>query len=79
MVPLPPTHDPPSAGSQALVVGLILQVVGIAALLLWLVPKFAEFYNDFSGGEAQLPGITIGLLSVSATLRTQPIVLWSCC
>ena len=34
-------------------------------MLLYIVPQFAAFYNEFSGGEARLPLLTIRLLQVS--------------
>ncbi len=46
-------------------------VCGIMYLiaLVYVVPQFAEFYKDFSGGEAQLPEITQRLLDQSEDLR----------
>jgi len=34
-------------------------------MLLYIVPQFAAFYNDFSGGEAQLPLLTRKLMDFS--------------
>ena len=52
--------------------------LGIAATLLinlmavtpiFLIPQFAEFYKDFSGGQAQLPELTQKMLDISEELR----------
>jgi type IV pilus assembly protein PilC len=37
-------------------------------MLLYIVPQFAAFYADFSGGEAQLPLLTRKMLSISKWL-----------
>src|SRR5262245_5503985 len=34
-------------------------------MLLYIVPQFAAFYSDFSGGEAQLPALTRTMIKLS--------------
>jgi type IV pilus assembly protein PilC len=34
-------------------------------MLLYIVPQFAAFYSDFSGGEAQLPALTRKMIEIS--------------
>jgi type IV pilus assembly protein PilC len=34
-------------------------------MLLYIVPQFAAFYSDFSGGEAQLPALTRKMIALS--------------
>lgn len=44
--------------------------VGISLfMLVYIVPQFAEFYKDFSGGEAQLPELTQKMLDISEEFR----------
>jgi type IV pilus assembly protein PilC len=39
-------------------------------MLLYIVPQFAAFYSDFSGGEAQLPALTRKMIALSDWLIT---------
>ena len=44
--------------------------IGISLfMLVYIVPQFAEFYKDFSGGEAQLPELTQKMLDISEEFR----------
>lgn len=44
--------------------------IGISLfMLVYIVPQFAEFYKDFSGGEAQLPELTQTMLDISEEFR----------
>ena len=44
--------------------------IGISLfMLVYIVPQFAEFYKDFSGGEAQLPQLTQKMLDISEEFR----------
>lgn|GEM_PF-6206596 len=74
MEPLPSEHEPPSLGRQVLLVLLALQLLGVSGVVIGFAPKFAEFYSDFSGGEAQLPALTTGLLTLATYLRTNMIL-----
>ena len=47
------------------VVVTIFALIITLFMLLYIVPQFAAFYNDFSGGEAQLPLLTRRLLELS--------------
>lgn len=38
-------------------------------MLVYIVPQFAEFYKDFSGGQAQLPELTQKVLEISEEFR----------
>jgi type II secretory pathway component PulF len=45
-------------------------------LLMFIVPQFAAFYSDFSGGEAQLPALTRKVIQTSDLLLAQwPLAL----
>jgi len=44
--------------------------IGISLfMLVYIVPQFAEFYKDFSGGEAQLPELTQKMMDISEEFR----------
>jgi len=44
--------------------------IGISLfMLVYIVPQFAEFYKDFSGGEAQLPELTQTMMDISEEFR----------
>ncbi len=38
-------------------------------MLMYIVPQFAAFYSDFSGGEAQLPALTRKMIDISNWLQ----------
>jgi type IV pilus assembly protein PilC len=49
-------------------------VVCISAIIMlfmfiYIIPQFAEFYKDFSGGEAELPELTARMLKISEEFR----------
>ncbi len=45
---------------------VVVFALGISLfMLMYIVPQFAAFYSDFSGGEAQLPGLTRKMLEIS--------------
>ncbi len=57
---------------SAMVYPLLVTVVAIGIslfMLVYIVPQFAEFYKDFSGGEAQLPELTQKMLDISEEFR----------
>ena len=53
---------PASVAIFALVISLFM--------LMFIVPQFAAFYSDFSGGEAQLPALTRKMIELSDWLLT---------
>ncbi|MCD6118996.1 type II secretion system F family protein [bacterium] len=58
---------------SAMVYPIVVSIFAVAItlfMLLYIVPQFAAFYNDFSGGQAQLPLLTRKLLEVSDWLLT---------
>jgi type IV pilus assembly protein PilC len=71
---------------SAMVYPLLVTIVSIGIslfMLVYIVPQFAEFYKDFSGGEAQLPELTQKMLDISEEFRynwywytVAPIVLF---
>lgn len=45
---------------------VIVFALGISLfMLMYIVPQFAAFYSDFSGGEAQLPALTRKMIEIS--------------
>ena len=53
---------------SALVYPIIVTVAALGItlfMLMYIVPQFAAFYSDFSGGEAQLPKLTRVMLEIS--------------
>ena len=57
---------------SAMVYPILVTIVSIGIslfMLVYIVPQFAEFYKDFSGGEAQLPELTQKMLDVSEEFR----------
>ncbi len=57
---------------SAMVYPLLVTTVSIGIslfMLVYIVPQFAEFYKDFSGGEAQLPELTQKMLDISEEFR----------
>ncbi|MEP0815424.1 MAG: type II secretion system F family protein [bacterium] len=53
-----------SAMVYPVVVSIFATVISLF-MLLYIVPQFAAFYNEFSGGQAQLPLLTRRLLEIS--------------
>jgi type IV pilus assembly protein PilC len=50
---------------------VVVFALGISLfMLMYIVPQFAAFYSDFSGGEAQLPALTRKMLEISDWLIT---------
>lgn len=50
---------------------VVIAATGITLfMLMYIVPQFAAFYSDFSGGEAQLPALTRKMLAISDWLLT---------
>ncbi|HEX9746348.1 MAG TPA: type II secretion system F family protein [bacterium] len=57
---------------SAMVYPLLVTIVAIGIslfMLVYIVPQFAEFYKDFSGGEAQLPELTQKMMDISEEFR----------
>jgi type IV pilus assembly protein PilC len=57
---------------SAMVYPILVTTVSIGIslfMLVYIVPQFAEFYKDFSGGEAQLPELTQKMLDISEEFR----------
>jgi len=57
---------------SAMVYPSLVTVISISIslfMLVYIVPQFAEFYKDFSGGEAQLPELTQKMLDISEEFR----------
>jgi type IV pilus assembly protein PilC len=57
---------------SAMVYPSLVTVIAISIslfMLVYIVPQFAEFYKDFSGGEAQLPELTQKMLDISEEFR----------
>ena len=57
---------------SAMVYPALVTIVSIGIslfMLVYIVPQFAEFYKDFSGGEAQLPELTQKMLDLSEEFR----------
>lgn len=57
---------------SALVYPVLVVFISIAItlfMLVYIVPQFAEFYKDFSGGQAQLPELTQKMLEISEEVR----------
>jgi len=57
---------------SAMVYPILVTIVSIGIslfMLVYIVPQFAEFYKDFSGGEAQLPELTQKMLDISEEFR----------
>ncbi len=57
---------------SAMVYPILVTVVSIGIslfMLVYIVPQFAEFYKDFSGGEAQLPELTQTMMDISEEFR----------
>lgn len=45
---------------------VVIAALGITLfMLMFIVPQFAAFYSDFSGGEAQLPALTRKMIEIS--------------
>jgi type IV pilus assembly protein PilC len=45
---------------------VVVFALGISLfMLMYIVPQFAAFYSDFSGGEAQLPALTRKMIDIS--------------
>jgi len=57
---------------SAMVYPLLVTIISITIalfMLVYIVPQFAEFYKDFSGGEAQLPELTQKMMDISEEFR----------
>jgi type IV pilus assembly protein PilC len=57
---------------SAMVYPILVTVISMTIalfMLVYIVPQFAEFYKDFSGGEAQLPELTQKMLDISEEFR----------
>ncbi|MFH1514775.1 MAG: type II secretion system F family protein, partial [bacterium] len=48
---------------------VIISIVIILFMFIYIIPQFAEFYKDFSGGEAELPELTQKMLKISEEFR----------
>ena len=46
-----------------------ISIIIILFMFIYIIPQFAEFYKDFSGGEAQLPELTQRMLKISEEFR----------
>ena len=58
--------------TSAMVYPILVSIVAVGIslfMLVYIVPQFAEFYKDFSGGEAQLPELTQKMLDISEEFR----------
>ncbi len=57
---------------SAMVYPSLVMIISIAIILfmfMYIIPQFAEFYKDFSGGEAELPELTQKMLKISEEFR----------
>jgi len=57
---------------SAMVYPVLVTIIALAItlfMLVYIVPQFAEFYKDFSGGQAQLPELTQRMLEISEEVR----------
>jgi type IV pilus assembly protein PilC len=48
---------------------VIVSIIIILFMFIYIIPQFAEFYKDFSGGEAELPELTQRMLKISEEFR----------
>ncbi|HYE80523.1 MAG TPA: type II secretion system F family protein, partial [bacterium] len=48
---------------------VVISIIIILFMFIYIIPQFAEFYKDFSGGEAQLPELTSRMLKISEEFR----------
>ena len=48
---------------------IIISILIILFMFMYIIPQFAEFYKDFSGGEAELPELTQKMLKISEEFR----------
>jgi len=48
---------------------ILVSIVIVLFMFIYIIPQFAEFYKDFSGGEAELPELTQRMLKISEEFR----------
>lgn len=48
---------------------VVISIIIILFMFIYIIPQFAEFYKDFSGGDAQLPELTQRMLKISEEFR----------
>ena len=48
---------------------VFVSIIIILFMFIYIIPQFAEFYKDFSGGEAELPELTQRMLKISEEFR----------